>query len=289
MTRHTAGTGVLADALPLVEAIEPSAEPSRPARNWQRHYDRVERYLLGAVGIIAVLGIWQWLATSGVIAPEFFSYPTEIIRSFKDYFGPGASGWSDLNVSFQTFAYGFLLALVVGIPLGIFMGYFRRLDALLDPLTSFFYNTPRIALAPLFVIWFGIGTESRVALVFAAAVFPLIINARAGVKGTDSVLLDMARSYGADNFKLLMSVVMPGTIPAVSSGVRIAIGQAWVGVVLAEYIASTKGLGRTLIASANTLNTTRLYDVVLVIAVLGMLLTAVFGRVENYFDRWRVR
>src|SRR5262245_55848887 len=253
----------------------------------QELYLRWERPLLGGAVLTAVLAAWQLAATYRIIRPEFFSYPTEIARTMVTYFGPDGGGWQDLAVSGKEFGIGFGLALVIGIPLGILMGAFRVFDSLLDPLTTILYNTPRIALAPLFVIWFGIGIPSKVAVVFLVSTFPMIINSRAGVTGTDPLLLAMARSYGARKIRVLWSIVLPGSVPAISSGIRIAVGQGLAAVVLAEFIASSEGLGYTIVTAANTLSTARLFDAVMVIAALGTILTAVFGRVEKHFDRWR--
>jgi NitT/TauT family transport system permease protein len=203
-----------------------------------------------------------------------------------DYITTGNAG-QDLAASGQEFLYGFLISMAIGIPVGILMGWYRRFDAALNPIVIFLNNSPRLAIAPLFVIWFGIGLESKIAVVIVSAVVPIITNARAGVVTIESSLLAMSRSYGSSDLRLLRTVVLPGTVPAISSGLRLGIGQALLGVVLAEFVASTQGLGFVVVTSAANFSTDRLFVAVVLISVLGMIATALVGRLEHYFDRWR--
>jgi ABC-type nitrate/sulfonate/bicarbonate transport system permease component len=253
----------------------------------KRWYGRYERYLLGLAGLAVLAVAWQVLAQTKTINPDFFSKPSEIASSMVQYFQKG-TGWQDLAVSGQEFAIGFGLSLIIGVPVGIALGWYHRLDAFLDAVISGLYNAPRIALAPLFVIWLGIGTSSKVAVVILSSIFPIIIAGRSGVQEASRSLTSMARSFGAGQLRVLSSVVLPGSVPAISSGIRIAIAQGLLGVVLAEYIASTAGLGYTVVTAASQLATPRLFDAVIIITVIGILLTEAFRAVEAYFSRWRV-
>jgi ABC-type nitrate/sulfonate/bicarbonate transport system permease component len=259
-------------------------ETARPASAlWTVH----GRRLLGTFAVITAAVLWQVLADKQVLNQAFTSSPSNIYHSAIEYLGPHGTGWGDLAASGQEFAWGFLLAIGVGLPLGILAGWHGFLDALMNPFVVFFNNSPRIAFAPLFVIWFGLGITSKIAVVFLSAVLPIMISARGGVKTVDSSLVSMARAYGASDFHILRTVVLPGTVPSISSGIRISIGQALLGVVLAEYIASTKGLGYALVSAAGTFNTDRLFVVVIVIALLGVVASTLLGIVERYFERWR--
>ncbi|MER7274539.1 ABC transporter permease [Dactylosporangium sp. NPDC000244] len=250
-------------------------------------YKRRERIVLGAVGVAAVLGMWELAAELGWAKKSFSSSPSLVWHSMKDYFGPGGTGWSDIGASSQEFALGFAISVAIGVPLGILMGWYPRLDALVNPLVIFLNSSPRIAIAPLFVIWFGIGFQSKLWVVVLSAVVPVIVNARAGVVTIEPSLIAMSRSYGSSDLRVLRTVVLPGSIPAISSGLRLGIGAAWLGVVLAEFIASTKGLGFVVVTSANNFATDRLFVAVVVISALGMVATALLTQVERYFDRWR--
>jgi ABC-type nitrate/sulfonate/bicarbonate transport system permease component len=249
-------------------------------------YRRRERSLLGIAGVLLFLVGWQVFAVNGIVNERFISYPSQIAHEMVAYFSTG-TGWQDCYASGKEFLIGFVLSVIIGISLGILMGWYTRLDAMLDPIVGFLYNSPRIALAPLLVIWLGLGAASKIGIVVLTAVFPLIISARAAVVGADTALLSMARSFGARDRRLMLSIVLPGSLPAISAGMRIAIGQGLLGVILAEFIASNVGLGYTINEAASSLNTALLFDAVVIIAFAGGVLTAIFRRIERHFDRWR--
>ena len=254
---------------------------------WRRVFRRHSRIVLGTTAVVVLLGAWQVFAVNHIVDPLFTSYPSQIARTMVTYFTQG-TGWIDLKATGEEFALGFALSLLIGIPMGILVGWYKSLEALLDPIINFLYNAPRIALAPLLVIWFGLGAESKIGIVVLTAVFPIMISTRAGVVDVDPVLIDMARSYGASDVTILRSIIVPGSVAPISSGVRIGIGQGLAGVVLAEFIASTVGLGYTVNQASTTLNTALMFDGVFVIAIIGVVLTAIFRRVENHFQRWRI-
>ncbi|MFI5706395.1 ABC transporter permease [Kribbella sp. NPDC051620] len=266
----------------------PGGATPRSGRRWIRYqYQRREKMLLGTLSLLLVLVAWQVAADLELVKQSFASSPRLIWTSLLDYFSPGGSGWTDLRASGQEFVYGFVISVLIGIPVGILMGWYRRLDALLNPIVLLLNNSPRIAIAPLFVIWFGIGLASKVWVVVLSAIVPIIVNARAGVVTIEPSLIAMSRSYGSSDFRLLRTVILPGSVPAISSGIRLGIGYALLGVVLAEFIASTEGLGFVVTNSAATFNTDRLFVAVVVISTLGMVANALLSRVEKYFDRWR--
>jgi ABC-type nitrate/sulfonate/bicarbonate transport system permease component len=253
----------------------------------RRFFVRRQKFFLGFFGVAVVLIGWQTFAVNRIVNPIFTSYPTQIYHEGIFYFAHG-TGWRDLGVTSKEFAVGFIVSLVIGVPTGIAFGWYKWLDALTRPVVGFFYNSPRIALAPLMVIWFGLGSVSKIAIVFIVAVFPILMNAQSGVEEIDPSLIAMARSFGASDLKILRSIVIPGSVVPISSGIRIGIGQALAGVVLAEFIASVAGLGYTTEQASTQLNTALMMDAVFVIAIMGVILAAVFRRLENYLKRWRV-
>lgn len=252
-----------------------------------RLYTKYRRLVLGVAGIALLLIAWQVCATLKIVDPAFSSYPTQIARSMVTYF-ESSTGWTDLAATAEEFAIGIALTLAIGIPLGIAAGWYHALDDFIDPLVSFLYNAPRIALAPLLIVWFGIGITSKVATVIITAIFPVMISARGGVRDVDPVLISMARSHGAGDLKILRTIVVPGAVAPLSSGIRIGIGQGLAGAVFAEYIGASKGLGYAINNAASSLNTPLLFDAIIVIAVLGVVITAVVRSVEERAQRWRI-
>ncbi|WGY01816.1 ABC transporter permease [Nocardioides sp. QY071] len=258
----------------------------RRAIDWMT-LTRLGAFSVKLASVLAVLIVWQIAATSGVVNPLFISYPTEIIREFGTYFGSGGAGWSDLSASGVVFFWGFGASIVIGVPIGILLGWFRLLDIAASPIVMVLYNSPRIAFAPLFVIWFGLGDFSKSAVVFICAVFPIIMSVRAGIETIEPSLLAMSRSFGANIPQMLWNVVLPGSVPSIGAGIRIGIGQAIMGVVLAEFISGSSGLGYRVVLGTNQFETALVFAAVIVIALIGGLAAAVLGRVEQYLGRWR--
>ncbi len=163
-------------------------------------YRRYYRPVLGSLSVALVLVFWEWASDSGMVNPLFASSPIRIVRAFGQLIAQGDL-LRDILVSGQEFVLGFVLAIVVGIPLGILMGWYRMLEAVFDPFLNFLYATPRVALVPLFIIWLGIGVNSKIAIVFLGAVFAVLINTIIGMKNLDESLLKAAAPLGRAIFR----------------------------------------------------------------------------------------
>jgi ABC-type nitrate/sulfonate/bicarbonate transport system permease component len=179
------------------------------------------------------------------------------------------------------------MAIVVGLSLGLAMGWYTRVQYAMDPIVNFFYSTPRIVLLPLFIIWFGIDIQSKIAVIFLGALFPIVINTMAGVRNTEAALLRVARSFGASDALIFRRVVLPGSVPFILTGFRLGVGHALTGVVVGELIAARHGVGMLIAISGQTFQTPKMLAAVILIAGTGMLLTTIFQRVENRFQSWR--
>ena len=195
--------------------------------------------------------------------------------------------WNDLWVSGIEFFWGYMLSVVVAIPLGIATGWYKRVSYLFDPFINAMNATPRVALLPLVIIWLGIGVLSKVGIIFLGAVFPILINTRDGVKTTPSNLLTAARSFGASEWCLFKTVVLPSTLPFVLTGLRSALGRALVGVLVGELYAATAGIGFMITVAGATFQTDKVFVGVLIFAVTGLVGTEILGRIERHFERWR--
>jgi ABC-type nitrate/sulfonate/bicarbonate transport system permease component len=257
-----------------------------PARALAAGYRAHYRGILGSTGVILFLAFWQWAGTSGVSNPLFTSSPTKVVQAFFALMGKGQLG-NDIAISGEEFLIGFGLALVVGMPLGILMGWYRPLEALLDPLVNFFNATPRVALLPLMIIWLGIGPSSKIAIIFAGAVFSILISTIAGIKSIDETLLKAARSFGATDLQIFRTVALPGAVPFILAGMRLGLAHALVGVVVGEIYASTAGLGHLIAIAGNTFQTDKVFVGVVIIATAGLIITAIFGKIEAHFQSWK--
>src|SRR5260370_604802 len=168
---------------------------------------RYEGLIVGGSAVLAFVAIWQFVAFRRLMPELFLPGPADIAVAFGAYIGKGQI-WNDLWVSGQELLLGFVLAIVVGLPLGMLMGWYRRLNKALDPFVTFFNAIPRVSLTPLFIIWFGIGINSKIAVVFLGALFAILINAAVGVRHLDPALVKAARAFGASDIPLLRTSVL---------------------------------------------------------------------------------
>lgn len=251
-----------------------------------RLLDQYQRTILGTLGVATLLVGWELSANTGLVNPRFSSSPTRVLQAGVTYFGYG-SGLSDLLTTAQTFIYGFLAAVVAGVLLGISMGWFRKFESFIDPVFNFAYTSPRPALFPLFVIWFGIGIESKIALVFVSTIFPVAIATAVGVKTVDRSLLNVAWAFHATTFQILRTIVIPSSIPHVISGVRVGLGHALTAVIFGEMVVANKGIGYSMGVAANSFNIDLVFCGFFVVGSIGLLVAEILSRVEKRLETWR--
>ncbi len=253
---------------------------------FQRFYTRWGDLVLGGTAVVLFLALWEWAGTSGAINPLFTSAPSRVVNAFIRLVNDGELG-HDIVVSGLEFLYGFGLSIIVGIPFGILMGWYRPLNAVLEPFVNFFYATPRVALLPLMIIWLGIGINSKIAIVYLGAIFAILINTITGMHALDAQLIKAARSFGASDMQIFRTIALPGSVPFILGGIRLGLGHALVGVVVGELYAATAGVGYLIAVAGNTFQTDKVFVGVVIIAAAGMFVTAVFKRLEDHFDSWR--
>ena len=247
-------------------------------------YTRTGVWTVRIVTFVVLIAAWE-LYASGV-SRALFAPPSAIVESIVELAIVDRSLWGALAISIGALFVGFGLAVVVGVAIGLIMGRFRAVEYVLDPYVSFLYALPSIALIPLLVIWFGIDTELRLALVFLAGVFPVIINTMAGVKNVDSELIDVGRVACASERQMVITVVLPAALPFIFAGVRVALSQALVGVIVAEMTAIITGLGGMIIRFANFFQTANLFVPILAIMVVSITLTTLIRRLERRLMPW---
>jgi len=246
-----------------------------------------EKKILGAAAVIVFLTAWELCGnTLQLINPMFMSAPSLVFKAAYQMFASGEI-FNDLYVSGIEFFWGYLLSVVVAIPFGIAIGWYKRFAYICDPFVNAMNATPRVALLPLVIIWLGIGIISKVGIIFLGALFPLLINTRDGVKTTPHNLLTAARSFGASDWQIFRSVVLPSTVPFILTGLRLAVGRALIGVMVGELYAATAGIGFMITVAGATFQTDKVFVGVLIFAISGMTLTAVIDRYERRFDKWR--
>ena len=252
-----------------------------------KFYLNNEKKILGSASVAVFLIIWEMVGNIyQIINPMFMSAPSLIWKAAVQLFASGEI-YNDLYVSGIELFWGYLLSAAVAIPFGIAIGWYKKLAYVFDPFVNAMNATPRVALLPLVIIWLGIGVLSKIGIIFLGAVFPILINTRDGVKTTPVNLLTAARSFGASEWMLFKTVVLPSTIPFILTGLRLGLGRAIVGVMVGELYAATAGIGFMITVAGATFQTDKVFVGVLVFALTGMIGTEAITRIERRFDKWR--
>jgi NitT/TauT family transport system permease protein len=252
-----------------------------------KFYLNQEKKILGSAGVLVFLILWELAGnTFQWINPMFMSAPSLVFKAAVQLFASGEI-YNDLYVSAVEFLGGYLLAVAVAIPFGIMVGWYKRMSYMFDPFINAMNATPRVALLPLVIIWLGIGMLSKVGIIFLGAVFSILINTRDGVKTTPINLLNAARSFGASEWMIFKTVVLPSSVPFILTGLRLAVGRALVGVLVGELYAATAGIGFMITVAGATFQTDKVFVGVLIFALTGMVSMELLTKLEQRFDRWR--
>ena len=241
----------------------------------------------GVISWIIIIGVW-WL---GSLAYDeyFLPSPTETLSSMGTLIGNGVL-LQDILASFGRIFKGWLLAAAAGIPLGLLVGNFIPVRWLVEPILNFFRFVPAIALTTLFLMWFGVGEESKVALIFYASFFPVLVNTIAGVATTDKSLVEAASCMGASKLRVFFTVVVPSAVPNIFTGVRLALGGSITCVVAAEMLVGNNGLGYLIQSSKMYYKTGWAFAGIITLAIIGFAcdrLISVLGR--KYLKRFGVK
>jgi ABC-type nitrate/sulfonate/bicarbonate transport system permease component len=270
----------------VAHAAIPVADGETSANNvWQN----VEPAVLGAGGIVIVLLAWEllpYLVTISAGTRLFFTTPSRVAATLWSMFATGTI-WTPLGVSAAAFALGLAIAIGVGLPLGVLLGRSRTLNAMLEPFITAFNATPRLVFLPLLLLWFGLGLWSKVVIVFIGALFPILINTYEGVRNSDKILINVVRSFGAKEWDIARLVVVPNALPYIVAGLRLAIGRAVLGVVVAEFFGSEEGLGVIMVRAASSYHVDVVFAGVIVFAALSLAMTSLVKMMENRLSRWR--
>ncbi len=252
----------------------------------QRFRRANERLLYGTLGFVLVIVLWELAADLGLYRRSLLSSPSFIWNAAARDFGSGTI-WPHLASSGAEYGLGFAAALALGIPLGLLIGMFRRVDHVVSLLLFGIYSTPKAAIAPLIILVAGIGLESKAIFVFLLAFFSVIVSTMAGVHAVAERHRDLARSFGASRWLEFRSVVLPTTVPFLLTGIRIASGRALVGVVVAEELAANQGIGYYIEFYGTFLDTSRVMLGVVILGLFGITSGELVRRLEKRFEVWR--
>jgi ABC-type nitrate/sulfonate/bicarbonate transport system permease component len=236
--------------------------------------------------LVVVVVSWQVVAQSGLVDVRYTSTPTAIVQSGVAMAHSGDL-WSNAQITLLEFVAGFALAIVVGVPLGMLMGWRLRFRQTLEPTLTALYVTPSLALLPLIVLALGIGPSSKIAMVFIEAVITIAVNAMAGIRETDPRLIQAARSFCAHEFSLFGKVLFPSALPTIVAGLRLGAGRGVIAVIVAELYGGTKGIGLQISSYGHSFAIAPLLFLTLLAAIFGYAVSFALSVMERRISSWK--
>jgi ABC-type nitrate/sulfonate/bicarbonate transport system permease component len=234
--------------------------------------------------VVCAVALWEFFGRN--INPVFGSYPSAIAVAFWELARSGQLNGA-LYESLQPFFVGYGLAIVLGVPLGLIIGGWRVVGAALGIYVTAGYAMPLVALVPLLILWLGLGFAVKVAVIFLMSVFPICINTWLGVMSVPRTLIEVGKSFVAPNTVILRRIVLPATLPYIMAGIRLAVGRAVVGMVIAEFFTTISGLGAVIINSANNFDTATMFVPIIILMVMAIGLNWLIGWVERKIAPWQ--
>jgi NitT/TauT family transport system permease protein len=240
--------------------------------------------------LVAVLGLWEWLSRAKVIDPFNFSMPSKVWDQINTWVMHGTAFGSlgeQIWVTLQEALFGWIIGVVVGVVLGITLGRITFLAELLGPYIKVLNSIPRIVLAPIFVIWFGLGPASKVASAIVLVFFPVFFNAFQGAREVDRNLVANARILGASDRRVTLQVVIPSATSWIFTSLHVSFGFALIGAIVGEYIGATKGIGLLVAQSQNTFNAAGVYAAMVILAAVALVAEGLLTFAERRIFRWK--
>jgi NitT/TauT family transport system permease protein len=255
-------------------------------------FPRREFVYLTVAGFIGFFGIWTLMAASGLVHALFLPSPVEVAGKFVDLTQKPFVGYTlqhHLLSSFGRFAIGFGLAAVIGVPLGLLMGWFRWLDEIVSPLFDALRFVAPIAWVPFAALWFGTGIGGPVLIIFSGAFPPCVINAYRGAKYVEVYYIEAARMLGASNWRIITEVLLPASVPSIVAGLRVSAGLGWQSLIGAELIVASSGVGYLMVKGQSNISTSIVMSGMIAIGIVGVAIDVLLRALESRMDRHRAR
>jgi len=281
--KATATSSDTAVAPPSTEtAVRPPERPRARRRFSPQARDRV----LTVLSPLALLALWELASRTGVLDDRFFPPPTSIASTFVELAKSGEL-WSNTWISVRRVLLGLALGATPALIIGLAMGLYRPVRAVLDPLVAATYPIPKSAIVPLLLLIFGLGEMSKIVMVAIGAFFPVVINTSAGVQEIPPIYRDVGRNYGASRWQTFRTIALPGALPMIMTGLKLAVGLGLILIVIAEMIGAKSGLGYMIWNAWQIFAVPTMYVGLITISILGVLFTLALTEIERVLVPWR--
>ena len=274
-----------------------AADKQKLEAKWSEYLEKQKKdngkyILLSAAGILSVLILWQAVVMLGLVNPKLLPPPTEVLSTLlykvNNTVPDGNTLGINIIASLQVALSGFCVAIIIGVPLGLLMGWWTYADRFIRPIFELVRPVPPIAWIPLVVVWMGVGLKAKALIIFFTAFVPCVINSYTGIKLTSQVLIDVSRTFGAPNWLIFWKIGIPSSLPMVFAGIRVALGNSWSTLVAAEMLAASAGLGYMIQIGRTVARPDIVIVGMVVIGAIGAILSSILSRFEKYFLRWKV-
>lgn len=268
-------------------AVAPPSKPARAGAGRSR-YAAVHgrKAIAGLLFPLLVLAVWQAAGWAGFVSPTILPAPSVIFMSFWELLRSGEL-FTHLEISLLRAGLGFVLGGTLGLAAGLAVGFSVKAEESLDPSLQMLRTIPHLAVTPLFILWFGFGEFSKVLLIAKGAFFPLYVNTFLGIRSVDSKLFDVARVLEFSRWKQITRLVLPAALPNILLGVRLSLGVAWLGLVVAELMGSSEGIGYLIMDARQFSQTSIVFVGILIFAVVGKATDSLVRYLEKKLLRWR--
>ena len=267
-----------------VLATSPDGSTEAPAEDLLPPPRRIHPNVVRGISIAVALVLWEIFGRQ--VNPLFMSYPSAIVAAAVNLLQTG-----ELEAAFvesaKALILGFVAAAVVGIALGLVMGRYRLVEYALDPYVNALYATPLVAIIPLVILWLGLGFNAKLFIVFIMTLFPILINTATGVANVGQSLVDVALAFAANERQVFTKIILPASLPYIMAGLRLGIGRAIIGMVVAEFFTAITGLGAMIVKYGNFFKTDDMLVPVLILMALGVVLTELLKRAETAIAPWK--
>lgn len=260
----------------------------RPASSWLRTHrpETIGTPLL----IVAIILIWQAVVSVFEVRAVVMPSPVEVWNALVQALDPRnpANLYEDIGVTLFEIVVGFVLGSLLGLVLALVLVQFRTLERIIKPIIDAFQSMPKVAIAPLFIIWFGFGSISKIALVVVVVFFPVLVAGLAGFKSVDQERLEVMQSFGASKWSTFAKLILPASLPFVFTGLEIALVQAITTTIVAEFLSGTAGLGVVIVQMGQVLNTAGVFAVTIILGVIGWVLVLILAVIRRRVLFWSI-
>ena len=268
-----------------LDGVSEDRERAQKVATSRRRRRQLQEIAIRLVSLAVVLGLWQVFGAR--VDPVLFTTPWAIAKAAVVMIGSGEL-WNYLWPSLVVLALGLTLAAIVGIAMGLLLARFWVLDVAFGVYITFLYSTPTVALVPLIVLWAGFETTAKVIILFLFAFFPMVINTYQGVKNVDPRLVEVGRAFRCSERQLWINIVLPGALPFIVTGIRLAVGRGMIGMVLADLYTAISGIGYLIVRTASTYQVDKMFVPIVTLGILGVTLTALLRLLEIKVAPWTV-